>query len=89
METGRDASKPKLQQRGYDPILLSCLVSLVQRLKEQQLLLAVEVHLSDLVRRCIPQIFLWFGLIQGDSFHWYPPEKLKCVKPGLGESTLT
>ena len=27
--------------------------------------------------------------IQGDFFHWYPPEKLKYVKPRLGESMLT
>ena len=27
--------------------------------------------------------------IQGGFFHWYPPKKLKYVKPRLGESTLT
>ena len=25
----------------------------------------------------------------GCFFHWYPPKKLKYVKPRLGESTLT
>ena len=28
-------------------------------------------------------------IIQGDSFHWYPPKKLKYGKHRLGESTLT
>ena len=27
--------------------------------------------------------------IQGVFFNWYPPKKLKYVKPRLGESTLT
>ena len=30
-----------------------------------------------------------YDIIQGDSFHWYPPKKLKDGKPGLGEFTLT
>ena len=29
------------------------------------------------------------GNIQGDFFNWYPPKKLKYVKPWLGVSTLT
>ena len=36
--------------------------------------------------------FFWvtlYMIIQGDFFHWYPPKKLKYVKPRLGESTLT
>ena len=34
--------------------------------------------------------FLFFkSFIQGVFFHWYPPKKLKYVKPRLGESTLT
>ena len=28
-------------------------------------------------------------IIQDDFFHWYPPKKLKYVKPRLGESKLT
>ena len=33
--------------------------------------------------------FTQFNNIQGVSFNWYPPKKLKYVKPRLGESTLT
>ena len=51
-----------------------------------------QVDVLDLIVASLSNSFVLIDKhdnVQGDFFHWYPPKKLKYVKPRLGESTST